>query len=405
MSVKERDRLDLMNRVKRGELSVTEASTLLHLSLRQTRRLWKRFQAVGASGLLHGLRGRSSNHRLDVELRGRVLQRHAAHYRDFGPTLACEKLAADGLRISVDTLTRWLKQEGLWERRRRRGKHRQRRMRRSCLGALVQIDGSLHDWFEGRGPACVLMDLVDDATGLGLARFYAAETTEAAFDVLSRWFGQYGLPRALYADRHGIYRDEDHPECPTQVGRALADLGVELILARSPQAKGRVERRHGLMQDRLVKEMRLRNIRTIAEANAFLDGMFLQEMNRRYTVKARREEDLHRRLSESFDLGAVMAVHEERAVGRDWCVTWRRRVLQIDARHEMLSLAGKRVTVIQRGDGRVSLMHQGRELMWQELAGPPPLKARSKPVVVKRKHWKPASTHPWQAPVALPRSV
>ena len=255
MSSKERIALDAMGRVKRKELSVVAAAELMGLSVRQARRVWKRFKAQGDQGLVHKLRGRTSNRRLSQEVRQRAVKLHQEKYADFGPTLACEKLAEEGLALSPNTLTAVLKERGLWQRKRRRGKHRRRRERRSCLGSLVQMDGSHHDWFEGRCGKCVLMVLIDDATSQTYARFYPAETSEAAFDVFGRWVQKRGLPRSLYVDRHSIYRDEDHPQRPTQFGRAMKDLGVELILAHSPQAKGRVERRNALFQDRLVKEM------------------------------------------------------------------------------------------------------------------------------------------------------
>lgn len=237
MSAKERNRLEAMGRVKRGELTVVRAAELVVLSLRQTRRVWKRFKAEGDAGLVHRLRGRVSNRRLSAEVRDRVVKRHQEHYADFGPTLACEKLAEEELVLSPDTLTALLKERGLWEPRRRRAHHRKRRERRSCLGSLVQMDGSHHDWFEGRSGKCVLMVMIDDATNRTYARLYPAETTEAAFDVLGRWIKRQGVPRSLYVDRHAIYRDEDHPDRPTQFGRAMKELSVELIqcTARRPR--------------------------------------------------------------------------------------------------------------------------------------------------------------------------
>jgi Helix-turn-helix domain len=292
MSLKECIRLEALGRVKRGEVTVVEAAELAGLSLRQARRVWKRFKAEGDAGLIHKLRGRLSNRRLPVEVRDRVVKRHQEQYADFGATLACEKLADEGLVLSPDTLTALLKERGLWQRQRRRGRHRKRRERRACLGSLVQMDGSHHDWFEGRGVKCVLMVMIDDATNRTYARLYPAETTEAAFDVFGRWINRQGLPRSLYVDRHSIYRDEDHPDRPTQFGRAMKDLSVELIQARSPQAKGRVERRNAVFQDRLVKEMRLRKINDLAGANALLEGKFLDELNGKYAVSPRREQDL-----------------------------------------------------------------------------------------------------------------
>ena len=257
MSSKERIRLEALCRVKRKELKVIEAAELMGLSVRQARRVWKRYRLESDAGLVHRLRGRVSNRRLDSELSQRIVKLHQERYADFGPTLACEKLACEHeLTVSPNTLSRLLKERGLWQRRRRRGKHRKRRERRSCFGSMVQMDGSHHDWFEGRGPKCVLMVIIDDATNRTYARFYSAETTEAAFDVFGRWIKRQGIPRSVYVDRHSIYRDEDHADKPvkaepplTQFGRAMKELSVELICAHSPQAKGRVERRNAVFQD------------------------------------------------------------------------------------------------------------------------------------------------------------
>src|SRR5256886_6995648 len=356
MSVKERVRLEAFGRVKRGELTVVEAAGLCGLSVRQGRRVWKRFGSAGDAGLVHGLRGRRSNRRLGEEIRDRIVKLHQERYADFGPTLACEKLVEEhDLVVSPDTLAGLLKERGLWVRRRRRGRHRKRRERRSCFGSMVQMDGSHHDWFEGRADKCVLMVLIDDATSRTYARFYAAETTEAAFDVFGRWAGEHGLPRSLYVDGHSIYRDEDHPEKPTQFGRAMKQLSVELIRAHSPQAKGRVERRNAVFQDRLVKEMRLRDIRSMDQGNALLEKVFLDDLNRRYAVDARKRQDLHRAVGAvgagATNLKQVLCVQERRVVGQDWCVRWRNRWLQIDKRQAGLGLAGKRPLVKPTSEG------------------------------------------------------
>jgi hypothetical protein len=394
MSVKERIWLDGLGRVKRGELTLVAASELMGLSVRQARRVWKRFREVGDAGLVHRLRGRPSNRRLGEDLRERVVKLHQERYADFGPTLACEKLAEAGLVISPNTLTGLLKERGLWERRRRRGKHRKRRERRSCFGSMVQMDGSHHEWFEGRGPKCVLMVLIDDATSRTYARFYPAEAMEAAFDGFRRWVERHGLPRSMYVDRHSIYRDEDHPEKPTQFGRAMKELGVELICANSPQAKGRVERRNAVFQDRLVKEMRLRGISDIDQANALLEGMFLEDLNRRYAIAAAKSEDLHRAVAAEVVLAEVLCVQEQRVVGSDWCVQWKNRWLQIEAEHASLRLPRKRVLVKQLPGGRLVVEHQGQKLAVRELvARPAPVKPK-KPMVNNRR-WKPPSDHPW----------
>ncbi len=399
MSAKERIRLDAMQRVKRGEITVVAAAELMEVSLRQGRRLWKRFASQGDAGLVHGLRGRTSNRRLAEDLSQRIIKRHQEIYADFGPTLACEKLAAEGMSVSPNTLSGLLKARGLWLRRRRRGKHRKRRERRLSLGSLVQMDGSHHDWFEGRGSKCVLMVMIDDATSLTYARFYPAETTEAAFDVFGRWANRQGLPRSLYVDGHSIYRDEDHPEKPTQFGRAMKELGVKLIPAHSPQAKGRVERRHAVFQDRLVKEMRLRKISTIQGANALLDEMFLAEVNRRYAVKPANDRDLHRCVEKNMNLQNVLCVLEDRVVGNDNCVRWRNRWLQIDARHANLRLPKKKVTVRQRGDGSLIVEHQSQRLEIKELVSKPQA-SQARKQVINNRQWKPSARHPWKAGLA-----
>jgi transposase len=395
MSAKERIRLEALGRVRRGELSVTEASEWMGLSLRQGRRAWKRFKDVGAAGLVHKLRGRKSNHALGEDERERIVKLHQERYADFGPTLACEKLASEHeLSVCPDTLTALLKSRGLWERKRRRGRHRKRRERRACFGSMVQKDGSHHDWFEGRAPKCVLMVMIDDATSRVLARFYPAETTEAALDLFGRWVKRYGIPRSVYADRHSIYRDERHPQKPTQYGRAMRELSVQLIPAYSPQAKGRVERMNATLQDRLVKEMRLRGIRSIPVGNDFLDAKFLDELNDRYAIGARREQDLHRAVDAATVLEEVLCVSQERVVGNDWCVRWQSRWLQIDAKHAGLNLPGRNVTLKQRADGTLVLVRNEQRLTFTEQRAQPTRTTAKKPVV-NNKRYKPAASHPW----------
>jgi transposase len=403
MSGIDRIRLDALSRVKRGELTVIGSAALMKVSLRQARRIWKRFKQDGATGLLHKLRGRLSNRRLSQDVRERIVKRHQERYADFGPTLACEKLEEEGLKLSPDTLTALLKERGLWHRRRRRDRHRSRRERRACLGSMVQMDGSHHDWFEGRGPKCVLMVLIDDATNLTYARLYPAETTEAAFDVLGRWMKRQGLPRSVYVDRHSIYRDDDHPGNPTQFGRAMKQLSVELICAHSPQAKGRVERRNAVFQDRLVKEMRLRNISDMRQANALLESKFLEDLNRRYAVKARDGQDLHRVLDAGLALEEILCVQEERAVGQDWCVRWRNRWLQIASEHGPMHLPRRRVLIKQLADGGLVMEHKDQRLNFKELSAKP-APARKKKETVNNRKYKPAANHPWNSgPAVGPR--
>jgi hypothetical protein len=408
MSDKERVRMELLSRVKREEITLVRAAELARLSVRQMRRLWTRYRTRGDRGLVHAARGRRSNNRIDDATRRSIVELYQRKYPDFGPTFACQKLAAeDGYHLSPDTLTNLLKERGLWQPRRKRPRHRSRRPRRQSVGELLQLDGSEHDWFEGRGDRCVLMVMIDDATNRTDARFFERETLAAAFEMFRRWSGSHGgLPRALYVDRAGIYRGEDRDGRPTltQFGRAMRDLGVELILANSPQAKGRVERRNGLLQDRLVKEMRLRRIGTIEAANAFLDETYLAELNAAYTRPAADPADAHRPVDKGLDLAEVLCTHEQRVVGRDWCVRWRNGWLQIDAGHGPLALPGKRVTVKALADGTLLLLdHRGRRLRYRSVGSHRPEHARPKAKVPIRnnKRWKPAKTHPWNRPTTL----
>ncbi|HSI36907.1 MAG TPA: ISNCY family transposase, partial [Tepidisphaeraceae bacterium] len=381
MSAAERRRVEVMSRVRDGQLTVAAAAAALGVSERQAWRLKARYAAAGDAGLVHRLRGRASNRTTDGAARAAAaLARYRAAYAGFGPTLACEYLAADGYDVSHDALGRWLRAAGLFEPRRKRGTHRLRRPRRERAGELVQMDGSWHDWLGGRGPWCCLMVLVDDATGRVLARFYDRETQAAAFDAFGRYAAARGLPRAVYVDKAGIYR-ADVGTPPTQFGRAMGELGVELILANGPQAKGRVERMNGTLQDRLAKALGLRGASTVAAANAVLDGRWLDAFNDRFAVPAARTGDAHRRVPAGVRLDEVLCAREARAVGRDWCVRWRGRILQVDARHAALDLPrpGRRVEVTEKADGQLLVRHRGADLTWREVAAPDPRPAAAKP--------------------------
>jgi hypothetical protein len=272
MSQRERDRLKVMSSVMKKERTQVEAGRLLGLSDRQIRRIQRRLECQGDVAIVHKLRGRPSNGRIEPEHRRKVLAAYREDFVGFGPTFASEKLAEMKLRVSVRTLREWLVSEGLWERQRKRDQHRQRRDRRECFGELVQADGSHHDWLEGRGPWMVLVVMIDDATSRAMARLYPAETTEAYMDLLKRYLRKRGRMTAMYVDRDSIFRaekrDPDNPQPTlTQFKRALDELEIGLILANSPQAKGRVERFNKTAQDRLVKELRLAKATTMEQAN------------------------------------------------------------------------------------------------------------------------------------------
>lgn len=335
MSCNERRRLELMARVRDQQLSLVQVAELLNLSYRHIKRIWRRYRIEGDRGLVHRLRGQPSPRRSPAAQRQAVLEAYQRDYADFGPTLAAEQLAKrDGLHVDHETLRRWLIADGRWQRRRKRSRHRQWRARKQHVGELVQIDGSEHDWFEGRAPRAVLMVMIDDATNRTTARFYEAEDTRAAFDLFGRYYDRYGLPQALYPDQDSIYQVNGTPDqVParqplTQFGRAMQQLGVGLSPAHSPQAKGRVERRHGLFQDRLVKELRLAGVATVEAANHYLDELFLPDLNERFTVRPAAAVDLHRKLPPGLRLEEVLCWEEPRVVARDWTVSWRGRYLQ-----------------------------------------------------------------------------
>jgi transposase len=369
MSQKERDVLTILRGVLRGERSQAAAARLLGLSTRQVRRLQRKLEAQGDAALVHGLRGRPSNRRLDPALRQKVLQAYRRRYADFGPTFASEKLAAEGLAVCPQTLRRWLIEAGLWQRRRRRDPHRSRRPRRACFGEMVQIDASLHDWLEGRGEELVLITMIDDATNTLLARFYPAATVEAHMDLVGRWLRRWGRPGALYSDRHSTFEPQDKgqalPEGRTQFGRALDELGIELIRAHSPQAKGRVERSFGTAQDRWVKELRLAGVTTGAGANALLERL-LPAHNRRFAKPARQAGDAHRPLGPGHNLAAILSLQEERVVANDYTIRFRNRFYQL-LKPVYPGERGGRVVIELRLDGTMAVRFRGHYLNYQEV--------------------------------------
>ena len=402
MSEKERTRLGVMQQVKTEQMSLVAAAQVLDISYRQIKRIWRRYVGQGDAGLVHQGRGRPSNRAKDPSLRQRALARYQERYPDFGPTLACEHLAREGLVLDHETLRRWLLGQGIWKIQRRRQKHRQWRERKPCFGQMVQMDGSHHDWFEGRAQPAVLMVMIDDATNRTYARFSEEETTRAAYDVFEGYVRRYGLPQALYVDRDSIYETtraatvpEQLAQCKplTQFGRAMQQLGVRVDPAYSPQAKGRVERRNGLLQDRLVKEMRLAKISDLERANRFLEEQFLPQLNRRFVVKAAQPADVHRVFPRQ--LNEILSWEEERVVQRDWTLSWQGRCFQIDKRHQKLCLAGKKIMVRQLRNQTIQLLWKGQKLQWQELAKrpePPPKTTISKPRITAP----PSSGHPWR---------
>jgi transposase len=407
MSGKELRRAAAFSRVQDRSWSLAEAARHLKISYRQAKRSWACFQQAGAAGLMHRLRGRASN-RGRHDRRERALELFREKYADYGPTLAAECLATEGVCVSVSSLRRWLLAAGLWTQERRRRKHRRRRARRPHGGDLLQMDGSHHDWFEGRRGWAVLMVMIDDATGTIYARFFEAETLEAAQETFRRYARRRGLPCGLYVDQAGIYRSDRDPTAEelacdkqpeTQFGRAMRELGVELILARSPQAKGRVERVNRTLQDRLVKALRRGGISDLATANAFLEATFLPEFNARFGKPAADPCDAHRALTAAIDLDRILAVREPRTVQHDWTVRWQNRFLQLPAESAHTVGPGQKVEVCQQSDGRLRIFSGSREWAWSEAGArslaQPKRRLRPGPAGSSQGH-RPAANHPWR---------
>lgn len=413
MSGRELTRVEVLSRVKAGTLSLGSAATLLAVSYRQAKRLAQRYRAEGARGLKHRSAGRASNHARPSAERGRALALVREKYSGpvavrFGPTLAAEHLASeDGVLVHHDTLRRWMLTEGLWSRARKRSPHRQRRERKAHFGELVQLDGSFHLWYEARGPRGCLMNLVDDATGRTLARLGDQETIWAAVDVLRRWIETYGLPLALYTDWKNVYVREPNADeqvtgaVPvTQFGRMCASLGIQIIAASSPQAKGRVERNHGTHQDRLVKKLRRLGIADATAANAFLETTYLPEHNARFAQAPASTENFHRRTPSRVTLDRVLQLEETRVLSNDWVIRYDTRYFQV-ARQSHQAPARSTVLVREAVTGDIEIRYRGRLMRWTEIPGPlpkPPVPPAVRPpaAAARSPRSRPSADHPWR---------
>ncbi len=399
MSLREVRRLKAIQTVIDKQITQKVAGSMVGLSERQVRRLVKVIREKGDRGIIHGLRGRPSNRRFPEELRGKVLFLYEERYWDFEPTLAREKLLErDGIRISDETLRRWLIEAGLWKKRRKRSPFRRWRPRRECFGEMIQMDGSHHDWLEGRGPELVLMGAIDDATNTVYGWFHDYEGTLPAMDIFKGYVERYGLPMSTYVDRHTTYKsskkltewDEvEGRESLSQFERALKELGVEVIHALSPQAKGRVERLFGVLQDRLVKEMRLRGITTKEEANVFLEE-YLPRYNERFKVCPAHEADVHVKLPPHVDLDEYLCIKTVRTIRKDNTIALNGRLYQIEER------SSKKVIVQERLYGSLRMISKGVALKYTEITERPKKEVVTKTDlrVYNRPH-KPSKDHPW----------
>jgi len=379
MSHKERQRKSALELVKSGGITLVEASRRMCLGYRQTLRVYKRFVADGDAGLVHCRRGKPSNRACPKSFRDAVVLRYREHYQahGFGPTLAAEKLAEEGLHVDHETLRRWLLAGGDWQKSRKRREHRTRRERRAHFGELVQMDGSHHDWLgPDHGKSC-LMNMVDDATGTTMSLLAPQETTEAAMTLLRLWIERYGVPVALYTDRKNVYITEREPTMEEQLagekpltafGKACHKLGIEIIAAHSPQAKGRVERSNGTYQDRLVKELALLGITTLEEANKVLSSGFTDGLNERFAVAPGDALDYHRTLHKAVDLDDVFCHEEHRVLQNDWIVSHENRQYQVLKCNTPLPKPKDRILVRTHLDSRVQLLCREKKLAFLLIA-------------------------------------
>jgi transposase len=367
MSERELTRLEVIQRVKRKTLKQREAAELLGLSVRQVKRLGKAYQRAGAAGLISKRRGQPSNNRLPEKTIKRARQLLRSRYPDFGPTLAAEKLAIEGVSLSVESVRQLLIGEGLWKAKRvRRTVIHQLRERRARLGELVQIDGSPHDWFEGRAPKCTLLVFVDDATSrLMYLQFVEAETTFNYFAGVRSYLNEFGKPLAFYSDKFGVFRvNMPNPLSGTgltQFGRALKELAIELICAHSPQAKGRVERANQTLQDRLTKELRLRGICSLEQANAYLPE-FIAAYNTRFAVAPRSPESAHRSLGKAENLDRILTLCERRTLSKNLTLSYNNVIYQIKTKRSAYTMRQAHVEVRERQTGEITIEYKQQPL-------------------------------------------
>jgi transposase len=399
-SQEELRRLHVIQKVLEGGIKQVEAAEILSLSSRHIRRVVKRVQGEGNRGIVHRSRGRPSNRKISDQLKDKVIKLYRVSYKGFGPTLASEKLLErDGVSISDETLRGWLIEAGDWKKVRKRRRHRQWRERKGHRGEMVQIDGSHHAWFEDRGPECVLMGYIDDATGGVFGRFYDYEGTMPAMDSFKRYIRKRGLPLKVYLDKHSTYKSTAKPTIEEELSgveplsefeRALKELGVEVSHAHSPQAKGRIERLFRTFQDRVIKEMRLRGVKAIEEGNKFLEE-YLPLYNKRFSVQPRDKDDVHRALPRGMDLNAFLCIKTERTLRNDFTVAHNHKLYQIED-----ATKASKVIVQDRMDGSTRITYQGRALRFKEITERP-IRENKQPVATKRrKTYIPPADHPWR---------
>lgn len=388
------DRWAAVNQIKQRKISQKDASKVLGVSVRQMRRIQKRVVEEGVSGLIHRLRGISSNHKINEKKKARILRIYKKRYDGFQATLASEKLEEkDGIVINRETLRGWLLEAGYLKQKQKSRKFRKRRERKECFGIMIQMDGSHHDWLEGRGPWLVIMGYIDDATNKVYARFYMYEGTMPAMDSFRRYAKKYGLPRSIYLDCHSTYKALrkdifrskffEMEGAMSQFERSMKELGVKVIHAKSPQAKGRVERLFKTLQDRLVKELRLTNAKTLEEANEVLE-QYLIDHNKRFEVEPKSRANMHRKIPKGTKLSDVFCIKHKRQLKKDNTVVKDRKLYQVTE-----YTSAKEIELWEHFNGTVSLVGNGRKLKYKMLKEVPKKKrTKLSPKPVQKRHQK-----------------
>jgi len=404
MTIKEADRYSIMNQIRTRKLKIKEASHVLGISYRQARRLWQRYKKEGPKGLISKRKGRPSNHQMACGIKEKALTLVTEKYADYGPTLAAEKLhEKHSLILSKETLRQLMIQEGLWKaKKEKKRKAHPRRTRRSCMGELVQIDGSYHRWFEDRAEKCCLLVCVDDATSqIMYMRFCKTESTDDYFETVRAYLREHGRPKAFYSDKHSIFRVnmKGREENDTSFHRALKELDIELICAHSPQAKGRVERANGVLQDRLIKELREEGISSIEEGNAYLET-FRKKYNQKFGKEPADEKDVHRALLPSHNLDMILVEKSQRVISKDLSFSYKTVLYQIDSSYRN-RLSGKLIDIHEKNGELKFTGINGKPLkikIWQEkvVKGPKVLDAKGLEMLWHSKPKKPGKHHPWR---------
>lgn len=398
MSSKEINQINVFERLNKREIKQKEAGMILNLSNRQIRKKLKDFRHLGPKSLIHSLRGRSSNNQFDPVVKAKAVSLIENKYPDFGPTFASEKLEENhSIIINHETLRLIMISAGLWQAKQKKPTHREWRERKECFGELIQLDGSDHDWFEGRAPRCTLLAFIDDATSNINHLEFAGETTFGAMGATKHYIQKHGIPHELYVDRGKVFKvnlgNEDGDRI-TQYRRAIEEFGSKLIYARSPQAKGRVERLFGTLQDRLVKELRLRNIFSIEEANEFIEKEYLPKHNAKFAVEPKSTTNLHKE-AKGYDLDEILCLKEMRVLNSDFTIRHKNIWYQLEKKQKTLVFPKNGITVKTHLDGRVTLAKERTVLYFHEIAKPIRLAPQT---IVKVEHvaWKPPVNHPWR---------